>query len=402
MTFMIQRNLWLDRIEKSWKERRLLWLCGPRRLGKTTLASSLKNVLTFDCDVPSVRRDAEDSEAFLSRHRGKRIVIDEIHRLNDPSGLLKLASDHFPETHVLATGSSTLGASARFRDTLSGRKRTIHLRPVLASEVERFGISIEKRLLHGGLPENLMSPTLPEKDFREWADAYWARDILDLFSVGKRYSFLKFLELLWVQSGGMCELTSLTSACEASRQTLANYLDIFSATGVVHVLRPYATNPSREIVAMPKVYGFDTGFVCHARGINTLRPDDMGGLWEHLVLDELSFHLDDEPIHFWRDKQKHEVDFIWAPRGLPPVAIECKWRSSNQDLVGLKAFATLHQEAARWVVTADRKGWIETERGGIRHVECGIDSISELLASYRQGHSSTQRSTQWTRALGDY
>ena len=108
---------------------------------------------------------------------------------------------------------------ARYRDTLAGRKRTIHLRPVLAGEIGDFGIPIEQRLLHGGLPENLLAATLPEKDFREWTDAYWARDILDLFSVGKRYSFLKFLELLWVQSGGLCEFTGFTSACEASRHT---------------------------------------------------------------------------------------------------------------------------------------------------------------------------------------
>lgn len=68
-----------------------------------------------------------------------------------------------------------------------------------------------------------------------------ARDIFDLFSIGKRYSFLRFLELLWARSGRLCELTSFTAVCEASRQTLANDLDIFAATGVVHVLRPFAT-----------------------------------------------------------------------------------------------------------------------------------------------------------------
>jgi hypothetical protein len=48
----------------------------------------------------------------------------------------------------LATGSSTLAASARFRDTLAGRKRTIHLQPVLAEELEAFGALLPKRLLH--------------------------------------------------------------------------------------------------------------------------------------------------------------------------------------------------------------------------------------------------------------
>ena len=99
----------------------------------------------------------------------------------------------------------------------------------------------------------------------------------------------RFLEMLWAQSGGLCQLTSFTAPCEASRQTLANYLDMLAMTGVVTVLRPYATNAQRELVAMPKVYGFDTGFVCHARGWRSLRREDCGNLWEHLVLDELKF-----------------------------------------------------------------------------------------------------------------
>lgn len=255
----VDRPLWRSRIEQEWRERRVVWLAGPRRLGKTTLVRSLPDVDYFDCDLPSVRRDADDTESFLRRHRGRRIVLDEIHRLADPSALLKIAADHFPDVHVLATGSSMLGASARFQDTLAGRNRTVRLLPVLHRELPAFGIgSTERRLLHGGLPEQLTAFTLPEKDFAEWTEAFWARDILELFSIGKRYSFLRFLELLWAQSGGLCELTSFTAACEASRQTLANYLDIFAATGFVHVLRPFATNPNREIVAMPKVCAFAT------------------------------------------------------------------------------------------------------------------------------------------------
>ena len=173
---------------------------------------------------------------------------------------------------------------------------------------------------------------------------------LALFSIGKRYSFLRFLELLWSQSGGLCELTSFTAACEASRQTLANYLDIFAATGVVHVLRPFAMNPTREIVAMPKVYAFDTGFVCHTRSIDSLRVDDKGPLFEHLVLDELLFEAGAEEIHHWRDKQKHEIDFVWTPRGRSPVAIECQWRASRFDPTAMHSFATLHPKAAFWLV----------------------------------------------------
>jgi len=195
----VDRPLWRDRLEREWRERRVVWLTGPRRLGKTTLVRSLPDTDYFDCDLPGVRRDADDTEGFLRRHRGRRIVLDEIHRLADPSNLLKVAADHFPDIHVVATGSSTLGASARFRDTLAGRKRTVRLSPVLLRETAAFGVrSPERRLLHGGLPEHLTSPTLPVKDCAEWVEAFWARDILELFAVGKRYSF-------WNSSGRRVE-----------------------------------------------------------------------------------------------------------------------------------------------------------------------------------------------------
>lgn len=380
---MIKRAVWIQKIEKAWQARRIVWLAGPRRLGKTTLAHQLQDVEYFDCDLPSVRRDADDTESFLSAHRGKRLVVDEIHRLANPSELLKVASDHYPDTRIVATGSSTLGAGARFRDTLTGRKRTVHLRPVLWQELPAFDCqSLEKRLLHGGLPENLQRESRDESEFSEWMESFWARDIIGMFSVAKRYSFLRFLEMLWAQSGGLCELTSFTAPCEASRQTLANYLDILASTGVVNVLRPFATNPQKELVAMPKVYAFDTGFVCHARGIDALRREDCGSLWEHLVLDELLFEVGDGVVHYWRDKQKREVDFVLSRRGKPPVAIECKWRSAGSDASGLNAFRSIHPEATCWLICADRKTVIRRETSGGTVFEAGLLNFPELLASH--------------------
>jgi len=350
----------------------------------------LHGVEYFDCDLPSVRRDAEDTEAFLSMHRGKRLVLDEIHRLANPSELLKVASDHFPDIHIVATGSSTLGAGARFRDTLTGRKRSVHLSPVLMRESGRFGCdSLEKRLLHGGLPENLSRQVLDDTDFSEWLESFWARDIMDLFSVSKRYSFLRFLEMLWAQSGGLCQLTSFTAPCEASRQTLANYLDMLAMTGVVTVLRPYATNAQRELVAMPKVYGFDTGFVCHARGWRSLRREDCGNLWEHLVLDELKFELSDATIHYWRDKQKREVDFVIDRRGLPPVAIECKWRTSAADYSGLAAFRSLHPDAVCWLIAADRNTVIERNTLAGKVIEAGIENLPGMWSGLVEERAGT-------------
>src|SRR5438874_9220935 len=108
---MVKRRFWIERVERRWAHRSVLWVRGVRRTGKTTLAQSLPDIEYFDCELPRVRRMMEDPEAFLEKIRGKRIVLDEIHRLPNPSEILKIAADHFPDIRVLATGSSTLGAS---------------------------------------------------------------------------------------------------------------------------------------------------------------------------------------------------------------------------------------------------------------------------------------------------
>src|SRR5687767_5230265 len=108
---MFQRRFWVDRLEEGWRRRSVVWLSGVRRVGKTLLCQSLERTDYFDCELPSIRAEMEDPEHFLRRLRGRRIVLDEIHRLPNPSELLKIAADHFGDVRVLATGSSTLQAS---------------------------------------------------------------------------------------------------------------------------------------------------------------------------------------------------------------------------------------------------------------------------------------------------
>jgi predicted AAA+ superfamily ATPase len=282
------------------------------------------------------------------------LILDEIHRLGNPSELLKIASDHFKKVRIIATGSSTLGASKKFRDTLTGRKADVWLTPIIAQDLKDFGqASLEHRLLRGGLPPFFMAKQHDEKAFTEWMDGFWSKDIQELFRLEKRYSFQKFVELLHIQSGGIFEATSFAKPCEASRATINNYLGILEATFIAHILRPFYTARANEIINAPKVYAFDTGFVCHYRGWKDLRPEDKGILWEHFVLNELQARLQIRTFNYWRDKQKHEVDIIISRPQKPPIAIECKWRANNFDDSSIVPFLRAYPRATVFVITTD-------------------------------------------------
>ena len=119
-------------------------------------------------------------------------------------------------------------------------------------------------------------------------------------------------------------------------------------------------------MAAPKVYGFDTGFICYHRGWERLRPDDLGFLWEHLVLNELLAGLQGEPVHYWRDKIGHEVDFVLRRRGEPPFAIECKWSAEEFRAGNLRAFRTHHPDGENFVVCEDVDRAFVRDTDGLR------------------------------------
>ena len=335
---MKKRLFWLQCIENYWK-RSILWISGVRRVGKTCLCQTIADVHYFDCELPRVRRMMEDPEGFWSGLRRQRVVLDEIHRLGNPSEMLKIAADHYPDIKIIATGSSRLGASAKFKDTLSGRKTDFWLTPMISADLRDFeNDNLSYRLLRGGMPPFFMENELPERDFQEWLDAFWAKDIQELFRIERRYSFQKFIELLLINSGRIFEATRFAKPCEVSRTTISNYLSVLEETYVVQVIRPFSTHRPTEIVAAPKVYGFDTGFVCYFKGWDSLRPEDYGLLWEHYVLNEMNARFQSRRINYWRDKRGHEVDFVVKTRSRPPIAIECKWSDRELDTSGMRAF----------------------------------------------------------------
>ena len=379
---MVDRQFWHNRIETAWRHRSVVWLSGVRRVGKTCLCQTLPNIEYFDCELPRIRRLMEDPQAFLDNVGSGRIVLDEIHRLPNPSELLKIAADHYQQVQIVATGSSTLGASAKFRDTLVGRKSELWLTPLIQADLNDFNrCDIHHRLLHGGLPPFFLEDELPEPDFQEWTDAYWAKDIQELFRLERRYSFQKFTELLMVQSGGIFEASGFARPCEVSRGTISNYLSILEATFVVHVIRPFSSRRATEIVAAPKVYGFDTGFVCYYRGWSRLRQEDLGLLWEHFVLNEIMAQTQSREIHYWRNKRGLEVDFVLTRVRNVSIAIECKWAASGFSPRALLAFRRQYPDGENFVVAHDVDRAFTSNYNGIAVKFVNLDTLIAEICS---------------------
>ena len=350
---MIPRPFWLQRIEQAWREAPIAWLCGVRRCGKTTLAESLgeERALYVNCDLPSVEDQVRDPQLFFRSCTRSVVVFDEIHQLRDPTRLLKIGADKFPKLRILATGSSTLAASKKFRDTLTGRKRAVHLVPVLWDELTTFGATLPRRLFLGGLPPALLADSKRPALYREWMDSFFARDIQRLFGFRDMNRFNALLEYVLRQSGGQLEVTRTATALGITRPTVEAHLRALEITNAATLVRPFHGSGQNELVKMPKLYAFDTGFVSFARGWDPLRPEDLGALWEHLVLEHLQAFFPDQPIRYWRDKAGREVDFVLALRRDEVDVVECKWDPGAFDSSSLQVFRGYYPKGRNYLVT---------------------------------------------------
>jgi predicted AAA+ superfamily ATPase len=349
---MVNRKYWLDRIEEGWRKRPIVWLAGVRRSGKTTLARMLSDTVYLNCDLPSTQQRLEEVELFFqSLPKGSRIILDEIHRLKDPSRILKIAADAFSHLRILATGSSTLAATRKFRDSLTGRKTVIFLLPVLWTECrDDFNIpDLDRRMLRGGLPEPLLADRIDPEYYSEWLDSFYARDIQELFGIRERTGFLHLLRVLLGQSGGLADYSSLSRQTDMARPTVKAHIEALTVACAIYPLRPFHGGRPRELLRRPKVYGFDTGFASYCRGWREIREEDRGILWEHLVLDGLRSATHGQGLGFWRDKSGREIDFV-IHRDRQVDAIECKINPDRFDPEPLRKFREAYPDGRNFVV----------------------------------------------------
>lgn len=369
---MVDRPLWTQRVYDAFKQAPVVWLGGVGRAGKTALAKTLKSRAYVDCSLPESTKLLQDPVKFFGSIRSGLVVIDNIHHLTIPSRPLQMAVDGFPKLRVLATGLSTVPITRRFQEALKGRHEIVELLPVLAEEAAAFGVTdLTKRLRLGGLPPALAGAGA---DFySDWLQSYFASEAEAFFRIHKQEEFLHLTALVLSRSGSKMDMSRLAREVGISNPTAPAWINALTSTGVARVV-PALARSKRQEAKTPKLYGFDTGFVCCARGWNTLRPEDCGGLWEHLVFDTLA-SVPVADIRCWAQPKGRAVDFA-VPRGGGRVdAIECVWSMDDFQTDNLKSFRGYYPRGRNYVVSPEFKERCELKQPGLRIVLLPIEDL---------------------------
>lgn len=347
---------------------------GPRQTGKTTLVQKILEEQTgvaskyLNCDEADVQKIL--SEADTSTHlkqiigEAKLIVIDEAQRVRNIGIKLKLLIDTFPDTQIIATGSSSFELANEVQEPLTGRSLEFWLHPLSTLEVYGkgdyllFQRELEALLIFGSYPAVVTTPALEEKKIAisKISNNYLYKDLLKFQNLKSSDVVRKLLEALALQIGSEVSYTELGETVGVSKQTVQSYIDILEKAFIIFKLGPFSRNLRNELRKLHKIYFYDLGIrnsLINNQNPLTLR-NDIGGLWENFVVAERkkqeNFTGNRLALYFWRTWEKEEIDLI-EEKGGKLFAYEIKWNKGRRNPP--KIWAQTYPDSTFHTITKD-------------------------------------------------
>jgi uncharacterized protein len=265
-------------------------LLGPRQVGKTTLARSLRlasqierSPLYLDLESPADLEKLADPRGYLGAQQGRLSVIDEVQRAPGLFQVLRGLIDERihagePVGHFLLLGSASLDLLRQSGESLAGRIAYLELGPFDILELEPEDRA--KLWSRGGFPRSFLAET--DNDSAIWRESfirtYLERDIPQLGQRIPAETLRRFWTMLAHAQGGLHNAAELARSLAVDGKTVARYLDLMVDLLLVRRLPPYHANLGKRLIKSPKVYLRDSG-ILHT----LLRLDDLDSVLGHPI-----------------------------------------------------------------------------------------------------------------------
>jgi len=318
-----------DSIEADLADR-MVFVGGPRQVGKTTLALSLLEGQQDESSPAYLNWDVlADRENILAERvpsGQSRVIFDEIHKYANWRNLMKgLYDKNRRSISFIVTGSARLDYYRKGGDSLQGRYHYYRLHPFTATESRNVPdlALVEQLLQFGGFPEPFLRCDV--RFHRRWSREHTARvlyeDLRDLENVREVSALELLLSHLPACVGSPLSVNSLSRLLQANHASIERWLGIFERLYLCYRIPPFGAGRIRAVRKEKKLYFWDWS-----------RVEDRGARFENLVAGHLlkyCHHVEDTEGHdmelrFIRDTDKREVDFVVLRDGVAEFAVECK------------------------------------------------------------------------------
>lgn len=334
-------------------QKKMVFVGGPRQVGKTTLAQKLLKDSSgyLNWDVP------EDREKILKREfpNAPFWIFDEIHKYRSWRNYLKgLYDAQAQKRKILVTGSARLDFYRFGGDSLQGRYHYLRLHPLsigelkLTSEKEMDGL-----LSLGGFPEPFFGGS--EIEAKRWSREYRTRLVREDLSSLERIQDLGNLELLMLRLpelvGSPLSLNALREDLQVSHKTVSHWINSLERMYSIFRIAPFGAPKIRAVKKEQKHYHFDWSLV----PTPSLRFENMVAShllkWVHFEQDAKGRDLE---LRYFRDVDGREVDFVVLEDSKPIQFIEAKWEDTQINN-GLKYLKVRFPQSECWQISAHGK-----------------------------------------------
>jgi predicted AAA+ superfamily ATPase len=345
----VQRRYLLPQVRQD-LGRKMVFIAGPRQVGKTTLARSLPGASSgyLSWDV------VEHRERILKRELpiSPMWIFDEIHKYRSWRNLLKgLYDSRRSGQKILVTGSARLDFYRFGGDSLQGRYHMLRLHPFSAKELAiRTSTEFGDLLKLGGFPEPFLGGS--EVEARRWSREYRNRLVREDVAGLERIQDLGNLELLALRLpelvGSPLSINALREDLQLSHKTVDGWLQVLERLYAIYRLSPFGAPRIRAVKKEQKHYHFDWSLVPSdpARFENLVASHLLK--WVHFEQDA---HGRDLELRYFRDTDGREVDFVIVEGRKPLLIVECKWGDSSVDR-GIRYLKARFPQAEAWQVSA--------------------------------------------------
>lgn len=356
-------------------------VAGPRQTGKTTLvrrvaADAGARFRYASADEPTLRErgwiaeqwEAARLEAGEAGRGGALLVLDEIQKIPGWSETVKRLWDEDTRAKrplkAVLLGSAPLLIQRGLTESLAGRFEVLRLPHWSFAEMrEAFSLSLDQYLYFGGYPGAAPLIGEPERWARYIADSLIettiSRDVLLLTRVDKPALLRRLFELGCRYSGQVLSYTKMLGQLQdaGNATTLAHYLDLLAAAGMVTGLQKFAGGAARSRGSIPKLQVLNTALMTAQSGVAFEEARADREFWGRLTESAVGAHLANAAatgiceLYYWRERNR-EVDFV-ARAGRAVIAIEVKSGRAREPQPGLDAFAEAFKPKRRLLVGGD-------------------------------------------------
>lgn len=352
-------------LEHLRENRQMLFLMGPRQVGKTTtclqIGQTFDRFYYFNWDNDADRllilggteKVADHAELKVLKDNSPLLIFDEIHKYKDWKNFLKGLFDSYPQKmHILVTGSARLDVYKKGGDSLMGRYFMYRFHPLTVGEI--LHQEPPKNEIHkhpqqiadedfqalwefGGYPDPYLKRE--KRFFNRWQNLRFQQlfqeEVRDLTRIQELGQLEILAKILRNQVGQQTSYDSLAKHVRVSGNTIRNWTSLLSSLYYCFEVRPWSKNVTRSLLKEPKYYLWDWSQI-----------EDRGSRAENFVASHLL-----KAIHFWtdygfgnyglyylRDKEQREVDFLVTKDDKPWFLVEVKYAYTPQMSKSLAYF----------------------------------------------------------------